>query len=185
MDTALSVPSIGTSGHTIGNGGTTATDHEKVMMQKVRGCPINRRMPVRMSRASFVRACLQFQKLAGITSRRDTDKTSTSRMTKHGFRTNNKHICPECMAGRLIRNHKPFDAPNDKVEFVDLQPVGIKKNSKALKRQATQKLSEAEVKRIRAMHQDGYSIVAIMQRFTQVSRTTISNIVNRVTWKHI
>lgn len=184
MDTAFQVPTVGTAGHTIGSSATTVTNHEKIMMQKLRGCPINRKMPVRMSRASFVKACLKFQELAGIIPRRKSKKIKT-RMTSNGFKSNNRHICPECSAGCLIRNNKPFVPPDEKVEFVDLRPKGTAKKNKAPHRQTTQKLSVPEVIQIRQMHQDGCSITAMLKVFTQVGRATISNVVNRVTWKHI
>ena len=136
-----------------------------------------------MSRASFRIACLRFQKHAGITSRRKK-KVTASRLTKIGWVSNNKSICIGCPIGNKVRNNKKFNPP-DKIEFVDLRPVGTKKKKKAPKHQSTQKLSEDDVRRIRRMHQEGYSITGILVIFNNVSRSAISNVVNRVTWKHI
>jgi len=155
MEGISQVPVVGTAGHTIGYGATTITDAEKASIQKVCGCPVNRKMPVRMSRASFRAVCLKFQDHAGITSRKQGGKVL--RMAKNGFRSNSKHICPTCATGKAVRNNKPFEAPCEYITFADIQPVGVYKNPKAPRRQASQKLNEEQAKRIRRMHQEGYS----------------------------
>ncbi len=181
----IHVPKTGISGHATRFVSTSLTPEEKEKIQLVKGCPINKGFPTKLSRASFRIACLKFQKHAGVTSRKDKSKPILkSRSTPAGWRSNWTYICPECKIGKKVRQNKPFDPPN-KIEFIDLVPPKIKRSKKGMHRHATQKLTEKEVKQIRQMHQDGYTIADILIVFSKMSRTAISNIVNRVTWKYI
>jgi hypothetical protein len=186
MMTHSEIPKTGTAGHTTRFGTTTATALEKIKLQSIRGCPVNRNIPARMSRSCFRKACLRFQELAGIVSRENTAKKNNkyARITTSGFASNNKRVCLNCKIGKAVRNNKPFGAP-PKLEFVNLVPVEQKVNKYTPKIQATKKLNTKDVLKIREMHQDGFSIVSIQMKFSKVSVTTISNVVNRVTWKNI
>jgi hypothetical protein len=92
------IPKIETTGHVTRFGTTTATAIEKMKLQSMRGCPVNRNITARMSRSCFRKSCLRFQELAGVIVNKDNKKYKKkySRMTPTGFASNNKHVCTDC-----------------------------------------------------------------------------------------
>jgi len=172
---------VGDAGHTIKFGCTTITDTEKARMRELNGCPVNKNIPTRMSRASFRKACLKFQEHAGLLKGKNKQNGKHVRMTTHGFRSNNKQVCTECSTGYLVRRNEKFEPPA-KVEFVQI-PLLVPKHP--LSREGSRKLTETDVLKIRHLHQEGYAIVELQELWPTVGCSCISDIVNGKTWKHI
>lgn len=172
---------IGTAGHTIGTGRTMLTDNEREKIKMVGGCPVNKGVPTRMSRATFRSACLKFQEYAGITS--DKQMGKEVRITYGGFKSNNKAICIGCACGNHIRGNRTFIPPSRNVTFIEFERPVVP--SHPMDRESKRKVSTNDVHRIRALYQEGVSIAALLEMYPLLQRTAMSNIVNRVTWKNI
>jgi len=103
------LPVVGTAGHTLGSLVINASKEiENLKRQHVKGCPVNRRIITRITRRSFRRMCLKFQKRAGIF---EENQVTGSSSTKYGWVTNNISICSECKIGINVRAGKRYSTP--------------------------------------------------------------------------
>lgn len=92
----------------------SASEREKFKLMKSRGCPVNKKIPTKMTRDAFVRMCTAFQKMAGIIKENNPNKDQKGkavRSTAHGFRTNNQKVCTDCEIGEAVRNKQNFKPP--------------------------------------------------------------------------
>ncbi len=164
---------------------------EYAALCRLQGCPVNRRVKTSMSKASFVRSCLIFQKKAGVQSRKEKEQQGEktpvySSSTVSGFKSNNIHNCWGCEIGSRVRGNKEFDPPYG-ITFVDLvQQVTKKKRRGIRKRDAHKsKLSIEQVLEIRDRHSKGETISSLARSFAPIGKSTISDVVNRKTWKFV
>jgi len=172
---------VGTVGHMLNSKAIShITDNEKQKLRSIHGCPVNRRIPAKMSRSCFRNMCLTFQSHAGINSNKQNGKNT--RMTLRGFKSNNTLVCVGCIIGESVRNNKEYEAPPE-LTFVDITPPVIPPHPKA--RKGRVKLTKGEVQHIRKLHQEGVKISRLMELYSKMSRAAISNVVNRITWKNI
>ena len=161
------------------------TENEKISLMLLTGCPVNQKHPVTLSKAVFKKMCLRHQRNSRVISKRGKlidplDSKKKKNMMQHKRKS---IICLNCKIGKQVRGNQRFEPPFN-ITFDDFGATE-KKNKMAPKVQATRKLTKENIKHIRKMYQDGYTISAILIRYNMVSRSTISNVVNRVSWKHI
>jgi len=140
------------------------THTERELLCQSDGCPINKKIFTKMSRASFVRMCKAYKERS--------DKKTSKGINIHGLL-----ICQHCLIGKNIEKGKKYNPPNN-IEFIDLNNDGkIRKITKS-------KLDERKVLLIRKAHNDGKTLTAIALKY-RLSIKVIDDIINRETWKHI
>ncbi|RLI66352.1 MAG: hypothetical protein DRO67_01210 [Candidatus Asgardarchaeum californiense] len=146
------IPKISDAGHVISSigvrvkGTSQVSDLDKLRTLLRSICPVNKNIPTKMSKNSFIRACLKFRKLAEKDKNRK-DKHSVT--TPTGFRSSNKNSCLDCVRGNKIENGKDFEPPVNMTfielsDIVDVERVAIKrrKNKKRAKWEAGNKISK-------------------------------------------
>ncbi len=187
----LNVPVIGLSGHALNMRIlTTLAPEERKKMMKLRGCPVNRRVKTTLTRDTFKRMCLAHQKKADVGGETKNHKCIN---TADGFKSNNWHVCSDCVTGEMIREGTKEFPPPENLTFikgdghqVKEKPPGegikkikkvkrVKKVKKPNKR--NQKLSDEMVKKIKQMFADGLSVNRIHFNIKEVvCKRTIYNI---------
>lgn len=166
--------------------GTTITKEEKEKIELLKGCPVNNNIPVKMSRNGFRKACMIHQKYAGIIDNKEK-KFIGGRCTKEGWKGSNKHVCSTCKISGLVRLNRPFEIPPN-IEFIDLisdtaSSIPRKRSNRDHRGRA--KLTEEDIREIRKLYENDTCIKELLVLYPQMSRTAMSNIVNRVTWKFV
>lgn len=156
------------------------------------GCPINRKIPTKMSRESFIITCQAFKKIADH-DRNNKNKYAIS--TPQGFRTNNRRVCVDCEIGIAVAAEKPFEAPfhitfieltdlKERPLFKDKPEPEKKSNIKAKPRERGIKLTKKDVIRIRKMHKEGYTVPGLCEIFP-VTTSTMYRVVNYESWRNV
>jgi hypothetical protein len=140
------------------------TQRERELLYTSNGCPVNKNIKTKMSRASFIRLC-------------KINKEKSDRKYKRGNKIFNLLICQSCPIGKNIEKGKNFDPP-PKIEFLDLH------NDGKIRKITNKKLDERKVLLIRKMYNDGKTITYLAIKY-KLSSKCIFDIVNRNTWKHI
>lgn len=117
------VPCPGTAGHVSGSEMRGKTS-QKIYLEKLKnlaasGCPVNKKIPTKMTRKSFIEACNHHRTLAE-TDRNRNNKFAIITMT--GFKSNNKRMCVNCERGERIKSGEPFEPPFN-VTFIELNNI--------------------------------------------------------------
>ncbi len=100
---------VGTAGHVTGSITISAVQEiEKLKKLFLKGCPVNRRTPTRMTLKSFRKNCMTFQRRAGVFKEATMIGSSS---TPAGWRTNNVSLCTSCGIGEVVRNGGEHEAP--------------------------------------------------------------------------
>ena len=112
LDTLGFNPIVGTAGHMSGGAVQMNANQEIARLKTLflKGCPVNRRTPTKMTRRSFEQNCLTFQKRAGVLDP-PTKVINGSTSTPAGWRTNNINICNDCETGEGVRTDEEYEAP--------------------------------------------------------------------------
>ncbi len=113
---------VGTAGHVTGSNSLTISavqEIEKLKKLFIKGCPVNRKTPTRMTLKSFRKNCMTFQKRAGVFKEESITGSSS---TPAGWRTNNVSLCTSCGIGERVRGDKNHAAPLN-IIFVELREI--------------------------------------------------------------
>ena len=197
---AKAVPTVGTSGHVISikvKGQSQVSDLEKLRKLLNTVCPVNKNVPTKMLKSSFVKTCLQFRKIAEKDKGRKNKFTVT---TSTGFKSSNRGSCLKCKRGEKIAKGLPFTPPTNMV-FEELEDIPGRKQlvfkvKKKIKYKPKAKpkpklppklkgLSEEDVITIRKLYDTGSKLSVIHKRFPQVGREAVSRAANRLTFKEL
>jgi len=87
------------------------TEDVRAKLAVARGCPVNRRIPTKMSKESFEKMCLSHY-------RRNKGGSTTS-MSETGFTSKQGGLCMTCPVGQAIEEGSPYILPVG-LELIDL-----------------------------------------------------------------
>lgn len=187
------VPVAGLSGHVIGSKvRTTIEPEEKEKIMTIRGCPVNQRIPTKMSVDSFRSTCKIHQKNANVGG----ELKDRGKMSMSGFRSNNWYVCSACTIRDAINKGAEFKPPFG-VTFTDLTggeltrklPAEARRKRKAKKerRKVThQKITEEQLREIKLLLSGGMSVANIYLKIDKIlSLKAIYNIKNGTSWSHL
>ena len=201
------MPIVGTAGHLLGavgkrnKGETQESDLEKIKRILNSVCPVNKNVPTKMLKSSFISSCLKFREIANKDKGR---KNKASVTTPSGFKSSNKGTCIECKRGDKIAKGLPFEPPVNMTfaELIDIPGrkevvVKLKKKRKrkwVAKPKKVKKpkpppkvrgLSVPDVIKIRKLYDAGEKLMNICKLFPKVGREAVSRAANRKTFKDI
>jgi hypothetical protein len=165
-------------------GGTgILTETQKTGLAKARGCPVNRKTPVKMRKSTFLQMCINIQKNCGLLKTKGGAVISIS----GNFHHFNKRVCRDCKIGSKIRNGEIPDKFPVGVSFFtkkELNSLGLKDEIKE-KVNPRIKMTADMVREIRRMRKGGISVPEIHKKFDNCSLQTIYDVARGRTWKNI
>ena len=188
------VPCPGLSGHMSGaqlrGKVSQIVSLEKLRTVATSGCPVNKKVPTKMSEKAFVRTCNHYRELAE-KDRNHKNKFVISTLT--GFKSSNRRMCVDCKTGEKVKNEKPFKPPAG-ITFINLDDIVVRLEVrlKPKKKEVTKikskrkkiRLTKEDVVLIRKMHKEGYSVPSLCRLFP-VTPSTMYRVVNNESWRSV